>query len=144
MTRRLLVVLVSFVALSGAVTLVYVLLQSLQPSESSRVQNTGYFRVDGLAPGAIRRYVVGRSALLVYRPTKEALADLDELNDHVWDASRRSFISKLGIFVYLDQGTHLGCVLKEVPKLPKNEYRPQWRGGLLETCGDASYDYAGR
>ena len=144
MNRRLLTVLVSVLGAIGVAATGFVLLRSLEPSETARAKNIVYVRAHDLAPGEVRKVIVGRFLLLIYRPTPEAMADLDVLNAQVWDPSRRSYISELGLFAYLGEGTHLGCVLKEVPKVKGSEYTPQWRGGFLETCGDASYDYAGR
>jgi Rieske Fe-S protein len=145
MNRRALVVVVIALGVVAIAIIGVVLLRSLQPTATARANNVAYVRVDNLAPGEVRSYLLSNGApLLIYRPTPESLADLDVLNDHVWDPARRSYISALGVFVYLDRSSHLGCVLKEVPKSKATEYSPQWRGGLLENCGDASYDYAGR
>ena len=92
--------------------------------------------------GQYSLYTVNSKPLFVYRPSKLDLRNLKIMDSKVWDKTISSYVPQLKIFVYWGDGTRLGCPLQFEPH--HNSDTGTWLGGYYSTCGDLSYDIAGR
>lgn len=137
------------VAAAGALAVVVMLGASMAPSRKAAALALATIDVSAVAPGDFRRFEA-TLPIFVYRPRDAAWEEVRSFDRDVQDPKIQTFVPELGVFVVIGVGTFkeggYRCVLNYAPEdqPPIVALDFTWRGGYVDMCRGAVYDYAGR
>ncbi len=149
MKRKWLLIAVVSLCIVGAALIIYTFLASLSPPASAKAKKT-VIDPHSLRPGEVKRFKANGMPLIVVRPNKEMLSDLNYLNDHVWNNQRigKHVVDGNVFYVFYGIGSEAGhtCGVAHHSKAETNPGLPmhEWLGGFVDLCRDNNYDYSGR
>ena len=143
--RKILVSAVGALAVFAAVLAAFPFLSSMQPS--AKAKTLGFLQVDltNVPEGSflIKPTPFGRD-LIFYKPSRETIAYLMELNDKV-EGPKIMGPLDAPAFVYFSGSTHIrggaGCIVQPTPQ---GKFHKNWYAGWWDPCHCGAWDYAGR
>lgn len=126
----------------------YVFIQGMSPSQKAVNQKEHIINLASLDIGKPVKIQTKLGSIFLLKPSPEQIANLQKLDNHVWDKDYVGYEKDLNLFVTLGISTRHGCGLEHAPLGESPIYRNygigNWLGGYFDPCHDSSYDYAGR
>lgn len=138
--RKLLTVLLAVVALSGLLIFVMPFLQSMSPTSEAVNNATQNVSIEDIKAGTYKMVQWQGRPVVVYRPSKESISELEAMNTEVWGPDITEDNHET-LYVYEPISTYLGCSLVDIANRSESEY---WPDGWLDPCHVGLWDYAGR